>query len=241
MQSEQISAIQKFGRMAVYLNIFGIIFSGLVFPVLATLLHPQPRWQNPELFIQSFHPLQTATFFCGYFLVIGSLLTFVALYFISNPSKKIWAFSALAINVVFTAVVFLNYIIQTTYIPYLATNNPPETATILPVFTMANPGSFAWALEMYGWGGIGLSFIFMAFIFNHGKLAKTLKILFLANGISSVASALMTSFDMNWLFSPAGLTALVVWNVLVFVIDIFLLKYFNELNQWNKHLKYQLL
>jgi uncharacterized membrane-anchored protein YitT (DUF2179 family) len=82
---------------------------------------------------------------------------------------------------------------------------------------------------MYGWGGIGLSFIFMAFIFENTKPEQTLKILFLVNGICSVASALMTSFDMNWLFSPAGLTALVVWNVLVFVIDIFLLQHFRKL------------
>jgi hypothetical protein len=170
--------------------------------------------------------LQTATFFCGYFLVIGSLLTFVALYFSSGQSKKIWAFAGLAINVVFTAVVFLNYIIQTTYVPYLAANNPPETASVLAVFSMANPGSFAWALEMYGWGGIGLSFIFMAFIFEKGKPERTLKMLFLANGICSVASALMTSFDMNWLFSPAGFAALIVWNLLVLVIDFFLLRYF---------------
>lgn len=226
MQSKPVSAIHKFGRNAVYLNIFGVIFSGLVFPVLSTLLHPQPSWQNPELFVRSFHPLQTATFFCGYFLVIGSLLTFVALYFTSKESKKIWAMTALAINVVFTAVVFLNYIIQTTYVPYLAANNPPETASILAVFSMANPGSFAWALEMYGWGGIGLSFIFMAFIFENVKLQRTLKFLFLANGISSVASAIMTSIDMNWLFSPAGFAALIIWNLLVLVIDIFLLRYF---------------
>jgi len=229
MQLQPISAIQKFGRMAVYLNIFGIIFSGLIFPVLSTLLHPQPPWQNPELFIQSFHPLQTATFFCGYFLVIGSLLTFIVLYKTAPEEKKLWALSGLLINVVFTAVVFLNYIIQTTYVPYLAANNPPETAAVLAVFSMANPGSFAWALEMYGWGGIGLSFIFMAFIFQNIKLERTLKMLFLANGICSVASALTTSIDMNWLFSPAGFASLIVWNSLVLVIDIFLLRYFKSI------------
>jgi hypothetical protein len=219
----------KFGRVAVITNMFGIVFSGLVFPVLSLILTPQPPWRDAALFVESFHPLQTATFFCGYFLVIGSLLTFIVLYKTAPESRKIWALSGLVINVVFTAVVFLNYIIQTTYIPFLANNNPPETTTVLPVFTMANPGSFAWALEMYGWGGIGLSFIFMAFIFENTKPEQTLKILFLVNGICSVASALMTSFDMNWLFSPAGLTALVVWNVLVFVIDIFLLQHFRKL------------
>lgn len=215
----------KFGRAAVITNMFGIVFSGLVFPLLSLIFTPQPLWRDAALFVESFHPLQTATFFCGYFLVIGSLLTFIVLYKTAPERLKIWALSGLVINMVFTAVVFLNYIIQTTYIPYLANNNPPETATILPVFTMANPGSFAWALEMYGWGGIGLSFIFMAYIFDNGKLARILKILFLANGISSVTTALMTSVNMNWLFSPAGLTALVVWNALVFVIDIFLLKF----------------
>ena len=218
--------IYRFGRTAVYINIFGIIFSGLVFPLISTLFYPQPKWQNAELFVQSFHPIQTATFFCGYFLVFGSMLTFVALYFSAAKSSKIWALSGLAINVIFTAVVFLNYIIQTTYVPYLATNNPPETATVLPVFCMANPGSLAWALEMYGWGGIGLSYIFMAFIFNNIKTERILKILFLINGISSCLSAIMTSIDMNWLFSNAGLTSLVLWNSLVFVIDIYLLKYF---------------
>ncbi len=222
------SKLARIGRNAVYLNIFGIIFSGLVFPVITAIFYPQPLWQSPELFIESFHPLQTATFFFGFFLVIGSLLTFLVLYLTSNETKKIWALSGLAINIVFTAIVFLNYIIQTTYVPYLATNNPPEASSVLAVFSMANPGSFAWALEMYGWGGIGLSFIFMAFIFENEKLQRTLKILFLINGISSCASAILTSVDMNWLFSPAGFAALIVWNLLVLVIDIFLLQYFRK-------------
>ena len=226
MESADKKRIFAFGAVAIYLNMFGIIFSGLVFPVLTMILCPQPEWQGADLFVKSFHPLQTATFFCGYFLVIGSLLTFMVLYLTARTEKKVWAQSALALNVIFTAIVFLNYIIQTTYVPYLAANNPPETAAVLAVFTMANPGSFAWALEMYGWGGIGISFVFMAFIFGKGKYEGSLKVLFLANGICSFASAIMTSIHMKWLFSPAGFTALVVWNTLVFVIDIYLLKYF---------------
>jgi hypothetical protein len=218
----------RFGTIAVYVNIFGIVFSGLVFPMVTMWLCPQPEWRGAELFIRSFNPLQMATFFCGFFLVIGSLLTFITLYITAREERKIWAMAGIAINLVFTAVVFLNYIIQTTYVPYLAMNNPPETSTVLAVFTMANPGSFAWALEMYGWGGIGLSFIFMAFIFGKDKYESTLKQLFIINGVSSFASAIMTSVNMKWLFSPAGLVSLVVWNALVLVIDIVLLKYFRH-------------
>lgn len=223
-----LSPIKRFARLGIYLNMFGVIFSGLFFPVLSMLCCPQPAWVDAELFANSFHPLQTATFFCGYFLVIGSLLTFIALYSLSPENKKLWAFAGLIINVVFTAIVFINYIIQTTYIPYLATNFPAGVEIILPVFTMANPGSFAWALEMYGWGGIGLSFIFMMAIFGTNKIDRTLKILFAANAICSVGGAIMTSIDMNWLFTTAGLVSLVVWNTLVFVIDLVLLKYLRK-------------
>lgn len=219
----------QFGRNAVYLNVFGILFSGLIFPVITSIFYPQPKWKNPGLFIESFHWLQTVTFFCGYFLVLGSLLTFATLYFLAAKEKKIWALSALSINVVFTAVVFLNYIIQTTYVPYLAANNPTEASYLLAAFSMANPGSFAWALEMWGWGGIGLSFIFMAFIFGNQKTERLLRVLFLINGISSTASALITSIDMNWLFTPAGFAALITWNLLVLVIDFSLLAYFKNL------------
>jgi hypothetical protein len=229
MNAEVKSQIIRFGTFSVYINLFGIVFSGLVFPVLSSLFCPQPLWQSADVFIQSYHPLQTATFFFGYFLVLGSLLTFISLFFLADGSKRIWAVSALCINLVFTAIVFLNYILQTTYVPYLASTNAPEAQHILATFTMSNPGSFAWALEMYGWGGIGLSYFFMAYIFGKERHGSTLKWLFRINGASSLASALATSVDMEWLFTPVGFAALIVWNVLVFVIDIYLLRYFSLL------------
>jgi hypothetical protein len=220
--------VLRFGIAAVFANIFGVIFSGLVFPVLTMVFCPQPLWEGPELFIKSFHPLQMGTFFCGFFLVIGSLLTFVALTFVTPAQKKIVAVSALAINILFTVVVFLNYIIQITYVPYLATHNPPETSSLLAAFTMANPGSFAWTLEMWGWGGVGLSFIFMAFIFDNDRVGRVLIGLFVGNGVSSLIAAIMTSIEMRWLFSAAGFASLITWNLLVLLIDFYLLLYFRK-------------
>ena len=71
----------------------------------------------------------------------------------------------------------------------------------MPLITMANTGLFAWALGINAWGGIGLSFIFMIFIFYKGKYEKLLRILFIVNGIPSCLLALMTSINMNWLLS----------------------------------------
>ena len=211
-----------FAKTCLKVNILGILFSGLVFPVLSMVMFPQPKWNNAEIFIEHFHNVQTLTFFAGYFLVISSTLLFVVLYMMANESKKVYALSGLVINVLFTSIVFINYLIQTTYIPYLANNNPPEAISMLPTFSMANPGSFAWSLEMYGWGGIGFSYVFMASIFNE----TIIKVLFWANGICSVAGAIITSINMNWLFSPYGIIALVVWNLLMLLIDLDLLYLF---------------
>ena len=228
--------VLQFGKMAVKINMAGILLSGLFFPLLTAFIHPQPKWQTPDLFIASYHWLQTATFFFGYLLVTGSVLTFIALYFLTEKNKKIIAFSGLAINIIFSGIVILNYIIQTTWIPYLAFNNPAETKFLIAAFTMSNPGSLAWALEMYGWGGIGLSFIFMSFTFESEGNQRILRTLFLINGITSVGSAILTSVDMNWIFSPAGFGALITWNTLVFIIDLLLLKYFSVQLKPIKHL-----
>lgn len=216
----------KFGIQSVWINMIGIITSGLIFPGLTAIWFPQPEWQGPSLFITHFHPVQTATYFCGFLLVIGSLLCFTALFYEAKDEQKVWAQSALLINLLFSGIVVINYIIQTTYVPFLAKNNPPETAGLLPCFSMSNPGSFAWALEMYGWGGIGLSYILMATVFKDGRYSKTLKKLFTLNGICSIGAAFMTSVDMKWIFSVAGFISLVVWNSMVLVIDILLIKYF---------------
>lgn len=222
------NTLHRFAIRAVYLHMAGVILSGLVFPALAQQICPQPEWQDATTFADAFHPLQTATFFLGFLLVLGSLMVFVALHLSTAGDKKLYSLTALAINTVFTAIIFVNYIIQTTYIPYLATYRPPEMASILPMLTMSNPGSLAWAFEMYGWGGVGLSFIFAAPVFEKEGRDRWLRLLFLANGLCSIGSAFMTSIDMNWLFTSAGIAALVVWNTLVLVIDVFLLGYFRQ-------------
>lgn len=222
------NTLHRFAIRAVYLHMAGVILSGLVFPALAQQICPQPEWQDATAFADAFHPLQTATFFFGFLLVLGSLMVFVALHLSTAGDKKVYSLIALAVNVVFSAIIFVNYIIQTTYIPYLATYRPPEMDSVLPMLTMSNPGSLAWAFEMYGWGGVGLSFIFAAPVFGRERPGGTLRILFIINGLCSAGSALMTSADMNWLFTPAGITALVVWNTLVLVIDVFLLRYFRH-------------
>lgn len=224
----QQASILKFGRIFIWIHLIGIIFSGLFFPLLSAIFHPQPAWQNAEVFSKAYHPIQSATFFCGYLLVLGSLGTFITLHALSNKSTRLFSLTALVLNAVFSVVVIINYLIQTTYVPYLATYQPVEAEMVLPVYSMANPGSLAWAFEMWGWGGIGFSFLLMIPILESSLKEKLLKGLFLLNAISSVLGAVLTSINMKWLFSPAGFASLIFWNLLVLAIDVILLFYISE-------------
>jgi len=93
----------------------------------------------------------------------------------------------------------------------------------MPLIMMANTGLCAWALRINGWGGIGLSFILMAFIFNKCKYEKLSKNLFIVNGVSSCLSALMTLINMNKLLSSGLFTPLIIWNIFLFVVDLIFL------------------
>jgi hypothetical protein len=230
--------IARYGIHIAWTNIAAVLLSGLIFPVITMIFYKQPAWEGPEVFIAHYHPFQTTTFFSGFLLVISSLLIFIVLYKNSDTANKIAGLSALMINAVFTPIIILNYILQITYVPYLAVHQPAGTADLLTAFTMSNPGSVAWALEMYGWGGIGLSYLVAALIFRNTGGERILKALFVTNGVCSIASAGMTSADMNWIFSKAGLVALVVWNLLIILIDIFLIRYFR--NMVHRNYAYQL-
>ncbi|MFN8207527.1 MAG: hypothetical protein U0T82_08985 [Bacteroidales bacterium] len=218
----------QFGRRAVILNMAGILLSGLLFPVLTQLICPQPSYTSLVQFAEAFHPLQTATFFSGFLLITGSLFTFVSLYFLAGSGRKARALSALVVNLIFSGMVFLNYVLQISYVPYLAHYQPVEADILLPMLTMSNPGSLAWALEMYGWGGIGFSYLLAIPLLEPGGTGKVIRILFALNGGISILGALLTSLDMHWIFSPAGFASLILWNMLVLVIDGFLLRYFSS-------------
>lgn len=223
--------IIKFGIFSVWLNITGVVLSGLVFPVLSIALSPQPAWQNAEVFAGNFNFLQIGTFFSGFLLAAGFAVYFIALHLLAKKEDKLYSLTALVFISVFTSLIFLNYIIQTTLVPHLALNYVPEYGPILSSLTMCNPGSIGWALEMYGWAVLGLATIFIAMLFKKGGLEKTLKLFFILNGAGSIAAALVTSFNMKWVFTPAGLVSAALWNLLILVIDILLLKYLKQKRQ----------
>ena len=73
------------------------------------------------------------------------------------PVKRPVTQAALVFTGVYAALVALNYVVQTTFVPALVTHGDIADAPLIAAFTMAQPRSLAWGLEMWGYGFLGLA------------------------------------------------------------------------------------
>jgi hypothetical protein len=90
-------------------------------------------------------------------------------------------------------------------------------ASYLSALTMANPASLAWFLEMFGYAALGVATWLVADGFASGARAGIVRVLLKANGALSVLGAILTASIDEWVFSPTGIAAFLVWNALVIV------------------------
>ena len=77
------------------------------------------------MFAQNYHPVQTLPFFFGFAMITGYIMLLAAL-------------------------IFFNYICQTTFVPALSSDYRPEYDPIISTFSLANPRSLSWTIEMWG-------------------------------------------------------------------------------------------
>jgi len=208
----------RIGTLGAILSAIGILTSGPLAVAVVALVHPQPLWDSPELFVENFHRIQTLPFFFAYLLVSGSILMLVSVYLLSK--KRAAALAALIFMSIGAAFVCFNYVVQTTFIPAIVNNNATEFIPIISIFSMSNPISLSWAIEMWGYGFMGLGTWLAAGFFGASPLEKTARALFILNGIVSVLGALAIAIDLSGVFSIFGLVGYVGWNVLFLALAI---------------------
>jgi hypothetical protein len=212
------SGAYSIGTLGAILSAIGILTSGpLALPVVA-LVHPQPLWDSPELFVENFHRIQTLPFFFGYLLVSGSILMLVSVYLLSK--KRAAALAALIFMSIGAAFACLNYVAQTTFIPVIVDNYAAEFNPIISILSMSNPIALSWAIEMWGYGFMGLGTWLAAGFFGASPLERTARVLFILNGIVSILGALAIAIDLSGVFSIFGLIGYGTWNVLFLALAI---------------------
>jgi hypothetical protein len=204
-------------RMAVTsagLTLAGALLSGPVSFALVAL-HPQPPWQGVEAFARAYHPVQALPYLLGFLLVGGAVALIAALQALAPEGLRARATAAVAFAAAFAALVSLNYVVQTTFVPALARDHRPQDGPLLAALTLANPRALGWALEMWGYAVLGVATWLIAPVLSGaGRPGKAAAALFVANGPVSVAGALWTMLSPGWVMTGAGLAMFGAWNAL---------------------------
>jgi len=204
----------------------GYVLSGPVGFAIVQMTNPQPAWVSAAVFAENYHAVQDVPYYFGLLLIGGMLMLAAGHYLISKEEKEGTRFHlllALVWTAVFAALIFFNYICQTTFVRHLALDYRPENDAIIATFSMANPMSLSWAVEMWGYGVLGVATWLMgAFYRNKDRLIYWL---LTANGVVSVLTVVFTVVDMNWLLTPAGLAGYFAWNVLMIVLMVLIYQY----------------
>jgi hypothetical protein len=195
--------------------ICGVLASGPLAVALVEATHPQPAWHGASLFARSYHPVQLLPYAGGLVLVAALVLLVSSLHAMARPEHETLTTAALVLTAAFTALIVVNYVIQTTFVPELARSADPVSLALIGTLSMANPRSLAWAIEMWGWGLLGVATWLLAPVFGGSRLERATAVAFVANGVTSVTGTLWTVAQPGWVMSRVGLGAFALWNVLL--------------------------
>jgi hypothetical protein len=213
------SNFSKLISLGAIIALIGYITSGPLGFMLVKLTVPQPEWASSAVFATNYNFIQDIPYYLG-FLLIGGMLMIAAGYYLNYKEEdskiKFQLLLSLLFATVFAALIFFNYICQTTFIRHLALHYKPENDAVISTFSMANPKSLSWAIEMWGYGILGIATWLMAGYYK-GK-NKMIRLLLISNGVLSLATVAFTIIDINWVLTPAGIIAYMIWNVLMIVL-----------------------
>jgi hypothetical protein len=198
----------------------GVVLSGPLALLFVNHTHPQPAWGGSAAFARSYHPVQTLSFLFGFLLLGGFVLLVASLHAVAREAQKARATAALVFVAIYAALVSLNYVVQTTFVPEVARRYQAADGPILAAFSMSNPTSLAWAMEMWGYGFLGVATWLVAPVFRGGRLERAARRTFVANGPVSIVPAVWTAAEPGWILTSLGLISFVVWNVLALAMAL---------------------
>lgn len=199
----------------------GYLLSGPVGFILVNWLQPQPAWVSPSVFAANYHWLQDVPYYFGFLLVGGMLMIFAANYLresLEHLQLKFFSLLAMLAAIVFATLIAFNYICQTTFIRQLAVHYDETNDPSIATFSMANPASLSWSVEMWGYGFLGIATWLLAPVYK--KRSNLVSILLQLNGIVSVVGVLLTIVDARWVLTGYGLLAYAAWNLLMILLMI---------------------
>jgi len=109
----------------------------------------------------------------------------------------------------------MNYFIQLTFVRFGAFNTD--------VFSITDPQSMMMTIEILGYFFMGLSTLFIAPIFQSGRLEQSIRWLFVFNGILGIGGAIGFALNLDWRILIGGL---IIWTIVMPVTTALLAYWF---------------
>lgn len=216
------------GAVAALGTLLGFVLSGPLALLAVQAIHPQPPWRSAAVFAESYHPIQILPYLGGWVLIASLVVLVSSAHAVAPEEHRARTGAALALSGAFAALIGLNYVIQSTWLPAQAAVYDQDNAAVMSALSMANPGSLAWGIEMWGWAWFGVASWLVAPVFAGSRLERATARTFVANGVVSVAAAAATVAFPRWPMSGAGLAAFALWNLLLAAMAVLALSAFRR-------------
>lgn len=221
--------LKKWIRAGAMLGLAGFLLSGPVAVLIVTLTFPQPAWESVTLFIQHYHPVQILPYYLGLLILAGmSVLTTGHLLQDIQQQKQLRPQMMLSIGlaIAFVALITFNYLCQISFIPNMVKSYRPEYESLIAGFSMANPESYCWANEMWGYALLGLSTWAGAILYK--TKSKRIHWLMIGNGLISLISPVWTIVDPSWVMTTTGMGLFLFWNIWMIVLMLAILVHWRK-------------
>lgn len=196
-------------------------FLGPVSVLITQMIHPMPIWSGADQFIEHYHKSHSISIFFGFLLLYGFVRFIAASFSLREKINMDSLVAALIFTSIYAAFTGFNYVVNTSYIPHVFDEFKEATT----IFSMSNPKSLCWSLEMYGYGFLGLASLLIAPNF---KEYSSIFLLLRINGYISILGAALTFFSLSWVLSTLGMVFYIGWNVLIITIMLLVIIKFEK-------------
>jgi hypothetical protein len=213
LQSTSLRSGDPVLSYAAWAVLAGALLSGPL-GLLATFVDPQPAWIDGQTYVDHYRPWHQIPFWFGFAFAGAWIALYARLAALADAAKQTAGFATLVMTAVYGAIISINYTLQVVSVPAAVAAGDPNVA----YFTMSNPGSPAWALEMFGYAALAVANGLSAELFPRARSLRPLIVkLMYANAVAGVAGAILTAISARWVATGPGLVAYLGWNVLVIV------------------------
>jgi hypothetical protein len=221
----------KMIRAGALISLIGFFCSGPMAVSIVLITHPQPDWLTVSQYITYYHPIQSLPYYLGFLILAGMLLLAVghlSYDFTSTKQIRPSMVISLALTIVFLGLIAFNYVCQISFIPNLVEDFRPEYESLIAGLSMANPESFCWANEMWGYCFLGWA-TWAGATFYQNK-SNFIKWLMIGNGLISMISPIWTILEPGWVLTSTGMGLYLFWNIWMIML---MLAIFLKSRKWN--------